>query len=401
MRRLRGAVEEGLRVASTFGYRPVGTPIFEATELFSRGVGDTTDVVTKEMYTFTDRGGRSLTLRPEGTAPVVRAFWESDLRQEPLPARLSYMGPMFRYDRPGKGRYRQFHQFGVEAIGDPEPEIDAEVISVAWHWLANLGVTGVSLQLNSIGDRECRPAYRDALLEYFRPHLDTLPELDRERLRRNPLRILDSKELVGTGLLERAPRTGDYLCPACRSAFDRVQAALSAYGIPFTLNPRLVRGLDYYVRTAFEVWHESLSGAQNSLFGGGRYDGLSELLGYPAAPGVGFAAGLERVVMLSPEPPGLSGPEVAVLAVQGGATAAISVAEELRAAGHAVLCDAGSRSLRAKLRWAERSGVRVVAILGESERQREVVTVRRLSASSQVEMPRAELTKQLGDLLVG
>lgn len=388
-----------MRVAAGYGYRPVATPIFEATELFSRGVGDTTDVVTKEMYTFLDRGGRSLTLRPEGTAPVMRAFWESELRQEPLPARLSYTGPMFRYDRPGKGRYRQFHQFGVEAIGDAEPEIDAEVVAVAWHWLANLGVTGVSLQLNSIGDQACRPAYRDALLEYFRPHLDSLPELDRERLRRNPLRILDSKDLVGTRLLEGAPRTADYLCPACRTAFERVEAALGAYGIPFTVNHRLVRGLDYYVRTAFEVWHESLSGAQNSLFGGGRYDGLSELLGYPPAPGVGFAAGLERVVMLSGAMPPVAGPEVAVLAAQDGSAVAISVAEELRAAGVPTLCDAGGRSLRAKLRWAERNRVLVVAILGESERQRGVVTVRRLSDGSQVEMPRSEFARRLGDFV--
>ncbi len=400
--RMARVLDAGLEVASGFGYRQVETPIFEATELFVRGVGDSTDVVTREMYTFADRGGRSLTLRPEGTAPVVRAFWESDLRQAPLPVRLSYAGAMFRYDRPGKGRYRQFHQFGVEAIGDSEPELDAEVIAVAWRWLQGLGVEGISLQLNSIGDQECRPAYRQALLDYFEPLASQLPALDRERLRRNPLRVLDSKELAASGLLEGAPRTVDHLCSSCREAFERVRLALTAYGIPFQMNHRLVRGLDYYVRTAFEVWHEQLQGAQNSLFGGGRYDGLSELLGYPPAPGVGFAAGLERVAMLAPTVPAGPPPALAVLsAPPADPGAAIAAADRVRRRGIQVLCDAGGRSLRAKLSWAERAGVRGVLILGESELERRTVTARLLADRTQVELPLRALEEAVPAWLEG
>ncbi|MHB1524724.1 MAG: histidine--tRNA ligase [Candidatus Dormibacteria bacterium] len=397
---LERAVAVGMKIAAEYGYQRLETPIFEATELFVRGVGDTTDVVRREMYTFSDRGGRSLTLRPEGTAPTVRAFWESDLRQAPLPVRLSYAGPMFRYDRPGRGRYRQFHQFGVEVLGDTEPELDAEVIALAWRWLGALGIQGTSLQLNSIGDAECRPRYREALLKHFEPHLAQLPELDQERLRRNPLRILDSKELDSEELLAGAPRTADFLCSGCHEAFERVQRALDAYQVPFALNPRLVRGLDYYVRTTFEVWHEDLHGAQNSLFGGGRYDGLSELVGYPAAPGVGFAAGLERVVMLAPEGARPQPPAVYVLAAHAAATAVvIELSGRLRAAGHGVVCDAGRRSLKAKMRGAERSGGELVVILGESELAAGTATVRRLGDGYQAEIPQTELEGQVGALV--
>ncbi|MDA8393936.1 MAG: histidine--tRNA ligase [Candidatus Dormibacteraeota bacterium] len=398
--RLNRVLAAGLQVAQAHGYRQIETPIFESTDLFVRGVGESTDVVTREMYTFPDRGGRSLTLRPEGTAPVVRAFWESPLRQDPLPVRISYAGPMFRYDRPGKGRYREFHQFGVEVLGESEPEVDAEVIGLAWRWLERLGVSGTSLQLNSLGDRECRPAYRAALLEFFEPRMAALPELDRERLRRNPLRVLDSKELAGAGILDQAPRTLDHLCSGCREAFERVQEALEALGIPFAVNHRLVRGLDYYARTAFEVWHQELAGAQNALFGGGRYDGLSELLGYPPLPGVGFAAGLERVAMISAPPPAPMGPELAVLsAPPADQKAAVALADRLRAAGMAVLLDAGVRGLRAKLSFAERSGVRLALILGESELRGRTVTVRRMSGRTQASVPLEGLEERLRALL--
>ncbi len=386
----------GWLVASTFGYRAIATPMFEATELFVRGVGDTTDVVRREMYTFPDRSGRSLTLRPENTAPVLRAFGESSLRELPPPVRLSYAGPMFRYDRPGRGRYRQFHQFGVEAVGDSEPELDAEVIAVAWDWLGELGLGGISLQLNSIGDATCRPGFRQALLDHFASHLDQLPELDRERLRRNPLRILDSKDSDTEELMATVPRTLDYLCDDCREAFERVQSALNAYHIPFQLNPRLVRGLDYYVRTTFEVWHEDLQGAQNALFGGGRYDGLSELLGYPAAPGVGFAAGLERVVMLAPPGPAPRGPQVVVCSAQPpGAEIAIDLGQRLRRDGLSVLCDVGRRSLKGKMRAAERSGAAAVGILGEDELKTKRVTLRRLSTGEQLEVRFEDASAQL------
>lgn len=385
-----------MRVASSFGYRQIATPIFEATELFTRGVGDTTDVVRREMYTFPDRSGRSLTLRPESTAPVLRAFGESSLRELPPPVRLSYAGPMFRYDRPGRGRYRQFHQFGVEAVGDGEAELDAEVIAVAWDWLSELGLGGISLQLNSIGDARCRPAYRQALLDHFAPHLAQLPELDRARLGRNPLRILDSKEPGTEELMATAPRTLDFLCEDCRDAFERVQSALRAYHIPFELNPRLVRGLDYYVRTTFEVWHEDLLGAQNALFGGGRYDGLSELLGYPAAPGVGFAAGLERVVMLAPPGPSLAPPQVVVCSAQPTAVPlAIDLAQKLRRDGLTVLSDVGRRSLKGKMRAAERSGAGAVGLLGDDEVKAQRVTLRRLSTGEQLTVRPEEVAVQV------
>ncbi|HVC39721.1 MAG TPA: histidine--tRNA ligase [Candidatus Dormibacteraeota bacterium] len=390
------ATEIGMGIAESFGYRELATPIFEATELFVRGVGDTSDVVRREMYTFPDRSGRSLTLRPENTAPVLRAFGESSLRELPPPVRLSYAGPMFRYDRPGRGRYRQFHQFGVEAVGDAGAEMDAEVIAIAWDWLSALGLGGVSLQLNSIGDRVCRPAFRQALLDHFRPHLEQLPELDRERLARNPLRILDSKDPQTAQLMETVPRTLDFLCDECRDAFDRVQLALRAYRIPFQLNPRLVRGLDYYVRTTFEVWHEDLQGAQNALFGGGRYDGLAELLGYPAAPGVGFAAGLERVVMLAPPGPAPRQPQVVVCSAQAAAVPlAIDLAQRLRRDGLTVLCDVGRRSLKGKMRSAERSGAGAVALLGEEELKAERVTLRQLSSGEQLELRPEETSGQL------
>ena len=385
-----------MRVASSFGYRQIATPIFEATELFTRGVGDTTDVVRREMYTFPDRSGRSLTLRPESTAPVLRAFGESSLRELPPPVRLSYAGPMFRYDRPGRGRYRQFHQFGVEAVGDGEAELDAEVIAVAWDWLSELGLGGISLQLNSIGDAQCRPAYRQALLDHFAPHLAQLPELDRARLGRNPLRILDSKEPGTEELMATAPRTLDFLCEDCRDAVERVQSALRAYHIPFELNPRLVRGLDYYVRTTFEVWHEDLLGAQNALFGGGRYDGLSELLGYPAAPGVGFAAGLERVVMLAPPGPSLAPPQVVVCSAQPTAVPlAIDLAQKLRRDGLTVLSDVGRRSLKGKMRAAERSGAGAVGLLGDEEVKAQRVTLRRLSTGEQLTVRPEEVSLQV------
>ncbi|MGH7611200.1 MAG: histidine--tRNA ligase [Candidatus Dormibacteria bacterium] len=386
----------GLAVANSYGYQQMATPIFESTELFARGVGDTTDVVRKEMYTFTDRGGRSLTLRPENTAPVLRAFQESELRQLPAPVRLSYSGPMFRYDRPGRGRLRQFHQFGVEVIGDQDPEVDAEVIAVAWDWLSRLGVQGVTLELNSLGDSQCRPQYRQALLQHFAPHLATLPQLDQERLRRNPLRILDSRELDSAELLASAPASEDYLCDDCRAALARVRSALDAYAIPYRMNPRLVRGLDYYVRTTFEVWHQQLQGAQNALFGGGRYDGLSELLGYPPAPGVGFAAGLERVAMMAPGLPQAAPVQVAVVSTRPEDLApALAVARRLRQEGFRVLTELGPKSLRSKMRFAERSGAEAVCILGEEEEQQGVASLRQLSSGEQLRLPQEELGTQL------
>ncbi len=265
-------------VAGRHGYQLVDTPMFEATELFARGVGSGTDIVDKEMYTFTDRGGRSMTLRPEGTAPVLRAALGARLEQQRRPVRLHYAMPMFRYDRPQAGRYRQFHQVGIEVIGDRDPCYDAEVIEVGWRFMAELRIEGVDLQVNTLGDREDRLRYRAALVEYYTPLRDRLCDDCQRRLDDNPLRLLDCKR--DAQYVDGAPLIGDHLGAASRAYFDSVRAHLDDAGIPYTHNQRLVRGLDYYAHTAFEYWHRSLEGAQNALGGGGRYDGLAEELGF-------------------------------------------------------------------------------------------------------------------------
>ena len=399
---LRAATALGLVVAARYGYQEIATPMVEPTELFARGVGETTDIVSREMYTFPDRGGRSLTLRPEGTAPVLRAYGEAALHQGPRPLRLSYAGPMFRYDRPGKGRYRQFHQFGVEAVGDAAPELDAEVIAVAWEWLGAVGLVGTSLQLNSIGDGACRPAYRQALVEHLRPSADRLSELDRQRLERNPLRLLDSKDPDTLALLAGMPEVGEFLCAGCREALERVADTLDAYGIPYQRNPQLVRGLDYYQRTTFEIWHASLEGAQNALCGGGRYDGLSELLGYPPAPGVGFAAGLERIVALAAAPAAAVPAPVAVLTLAAAAVpAAVRLSQQLRRAGSAVTADLGPRSVKAKMRAADALGARVVCLLAAGEVDGDTVAVRDLRSGAQRSVAMAEVPQAVAAVLAG
>ncbi len=400
--RLRRVEASGLAAAARFGYREIATPVIEPTELFTRAVGDTTDIVTHQMYTFTDLGGRSVTLRPEGTAAVLRAFAEGPLRQAPRPVRLSYTGPMFRHDRPGRGRYRQFHQLGVEAIGEADPELDAEVIAVAWSWLADLGVSGTSLRLNSIGDATCRPAFRAALLDHLTPHAAGLSPLDQERLRRNPLRLLDTKDPDLLSLLAAGPTIATHLCPACREALARVEAALEEYGVPYQIEPQLVRGLDYYVRTAFEVWHAGLEGAQNALLGGGRYDGLLGTLGYPDAPGVGFAAGLERISLLAA---GSAAPAIATIAVCSLGPAAVAVAvrlaDALRRLGCTVVADLGPRSARAKLRRADASGATVACLVGDDEVGRKTVTVRDLRAATQAEVAVADAPATAAALVAG
>src|SRR3989475_7110413 len=284
-------------VAERFGYQRIETPIFEATDLFVRGVGEATDIVSKEMFTFSDRGGRSLTLRPEGTAPIVRAYFDAGMQLQPQPVRLYYMGPYFRSERPQAGRFHEFHQFGIETIGDASPLLDVEAIVLGWNWFAGLEIAGVTLHLNSIGDEVCRPAYRELLRDYFRPHLARLSEESRARFERNPLRLFDSKDPQDEALKRDAPRIVDHLCAPCAEAFGIVKEGLAAEEVPFELNPNLVRGLDYYTRTVFEYQHESLGGAQNSLGGGGRYDGLAAALGFRSTPGVGFAMGMDRTAM--------------------------------------------------------------------------------------------------------
>jgi len=384
-------------VAERFGYQEIQTPIIEPAELVERGVGDDTDIVSKELYKFQDPGRRWLVLRPEATAGVLRAYFEGNLNQGPQPARLYTQGPMFRHDRPQAGRYRQFHQFDVEAIGDDAPGLDAEVIELAWTWFRELGLSRVSLQVNSIGDSNCRPAYREALLAYYRPLRDQLCHDCQRRLESNPLRLLDCKE--DAGFREAAPKISAFLCDACRDAFDQVTAHLDAAGIAYTVNPLLVRGLDYYARTAFEFWHESLSGAQNALGGGGRYDGLAEAIGWPSTPGVGFAAGLDRVVlMLAEEGIEIVAPAAAdVLVVPDGEGLEIPAGVVGRIAREVLTAavDYTTRSLKAKMRSANRTGARWVLLLNADDSARKVVRLKEMASSDQVEVAWADLEEAL------
>ena len=384
-------------IAERFGYQEIETPIIEPAELVERGVGESTDVVTKELYKFQDPGKRWLVLRPEGTAGAVRAYFEGHLNQGPQPARLYLMGPMFRHDRPQAGRYRQLYQFDVEAIGDDSPAYDAEVIEIAWNWFKDLGLNGVNLQLNSIGDANCRPAYRQALLDYYRPLKDKLDADCQRRLEINPLRLLDCK--TDAKYAAEAPKVTDYLCDECRAAFAEVRRLLDAAGIEYRLNPRLVRGLDYYTRTAFEFWHEAIGGAQNALGGGGRYDGLAAELGWPATPAVGFAAGLDRTVAMMHEE-GIeivAKPPADVLVVPDGPDLAVAAAEVGRISRQVrpAMVDFSDRSLKAKMRAADRFGCRWVAIFNADEARRKVVQLREMASGEQREVAWQDLPEAL------
>jgi histidyl-tRNA synthetase len=367
-------VEGVLRdLARRYGYREIRTPVVEHTEVFQRGVGAGTDIVEKEMYTFLDRGGRSLSLRAEGTAPVVRAFLEHNLGAGGLPVRVYYICPIFRYDRPQAGRYRQHTQFGAEIIGSPEPAADAEVLSLAVRGLETLGLADVELHLNSVGDPVCRPRYLEALRDYFRPHLGELCDDCRRRFEIAPLRLLDCKKEHDRRIAAGAPRMLDYLCDACRAHFDGVQAHLGAMGITYRVDPGIVRGLDYYTRTAAEVFSGKI-GAQNAMFGGGRYDGLAEQLGGRPTPGVGFGMGLERVLLVLEQegvgvpadaPPDLfiaTGPSEDPARARRLAIAAHGLADRLRRAGLIADADVMGRSLSAQMRHANRVGARFALI---------------------------------------
>jgi histidyl-tRNA synthetase len=385
-----------------FGYQRIETPIFEATELFQRSAGDSSDIVAKEMYTFTDRGDRSLTLRPEGTAPIVRAYFDAGLDQEPQPVRLFYLGPYFRYDRPQAGRFREFHQFGIEAIGDSSPLLDVEAIMLGWNWFAALDVGGVSLHLNSIGDEVCRPAYRELLREYYRPHLSRLSEESRTRFEKNPLRLFDSKDPQDEALKREAPHIVDHLCAPCAEAFRLVKEGLASEEIPFELNPELVRGLDYYTRTVFEYQHASLGGAQNALGGGGRYDGLAAALGYRSTPGVGFAMGMDRTAIALRERKALTpaAPHVYAVALEAADEVYVfHLAATVRERGYRVVFDPGPARLDAKLRKAARRGARVALLVGPEEREKRQVVIRDMQAKTQTSVAEPELLSTIGQML--
>lgn len=363
-------------VAARFGYRRIDTPLFEDTSLFKRGVGTDTDIVQKEMYSFQDTGGEEVTLRPEGTAPVCRAYLEHGMSSWPQPVRLYYVGPMFRYERPQAGRYRQFHQFGVEVFGDESPEVDAEVIELGWLFLRDLGLTGLKLRLNSIGDAADRPRHLDALRGYYSARLADLPAIDRERLGRSPLRLLDSKEPQSQELAVQAPRSIDYLSDASARRWESVLRAVDRLKavypeLSYEVDHRLVRGLDYYTHTVFEIEPEGAQG-QSTLLGGGRYDGLMEVIGGPRTPGIGFAAGLERFILnLQKQGVGVdAGRAVNVVIVHLGeaaASVALELAAGLRRGGTAALMAPAGKSMKAQMRYADAVESRYALIIGDRE----------------------------------
>ena len=380
----RKVTQEAERLCALYGYRPIQTPVFEDTELFQRTSGAGSDVVQKEMYTFTDRSDRSLTLRPEGTAPICRAYLTHGLQQEPQPQKLYTIGPMYRYGRPGKGRYREHWQLSVEALGSDDPALDAEVIHLYDTLLRNLGVTDYTLELNSIGDRNCRPAYVEKLSAWLGARKDELDDDTRDKLQTSPLRALDNiaaKPAHVQEVLREAPAIGDSLCDACIAHFAEVRALLDELGVAYTLVPTLVRGLDYYTRTTWE-FIGPLAGANSTISGGGRYDGLIEEIGGPPTPGVGFGAGIERL-LLALEDAGVTAdpPRTDVfLAVEPGGPRALALRwlKELRDAGVAADTDYAGRSLKGQLTQAGRSGAHTTVIVGA-----EGATLRRQGAQDQ------------------
>ncbi len=360
-----------LAIARDYGYREMRTPVFEHTELFLRGVGETTDVVQKEMYTFTDKGGRSITLRPEGTAGAARCLLEHGLQNGPLPQKVAYLTSCYRYEKPQAGRLREFHQFGAECFGAAEPQADAELVALARTVLQTLGVTGVSLHLNSIGCPTCRAEYHKALKAYFSARREELCQTCQERLERNPMRILDCKSPVCREIAAGAPVMLDYLCADCAAHFGEVRACLTAAEIPFELDTGIVRGLDYYTRTVFEFVSDAL-GAQAVVCGGGRYDGLVEELGGPHLPSLGFAIGLERLLMIM-EAKGAALPESPRCEVyfapmgKEAVRACFALVTRLREGGVAAECDLTGRGLKAQMKYADKLGARYTVVVGDNE----------------------------------
>ncbi len=393
IRRHRLVEETAFEVASRYGFSEIATPVFEFTDVFKRTLGDTSDIVTKEMYTFETKGGDSITLRPEGTAGVARAFISGGLAQQ-TPLKFFYRGPMFRYERPQKGRQRQFHQIGAEILGVPTPQADVEVIALAAHVLKELKLTGnVTLELNSLGDIESRAAYRDELVKYFSARKDQLSQDSRDRLERNPLRILDSKDPGDKAAVADAPSFTDHLNELSRDFFKAVQDGLAAQDIAFKVTPALVRGLDYYGHTAFEFTTDAL-GAQGTVLAGGRYDGLIKQMGGPQTPGIGWAAGIERLSMLLSDLPPAKRPIAVIPIGEEEAKIALDITAKLRHAGFTV--DMGySGNMGKRMTRANKIKAVVALIIGSDEVRDGVATVRNLDTGDQVKVPFADLARHL------
>ena len=387
-----------LRIGERFGFHEMRTPVFEHTELFQRGVGDTTDVVQKEMYTFDDKGGRSITLRPEGTAGAVRAFLEHGLFNEPLPQKISYLTSCYRYEKPQAGRLREFHQFGVECFGAAEPAADAELIALANTIFETLELENIELEINSIGCPECRKNYHAALKAYFAAHEAQLCPTCHERLEKNPMRILDCKSPECQAIAADAPVVLDYICDDCRAHFETVQKHLDMMNIPYSINPKIVRGLDYYTRTVFEFVSTDI-GAQGTVCGGGRYDGLVEELGGPHIPSLGFGLGIERLLLTMhaqgvtfPQPDGC----LLYIAPMGerAALEASAIANELRLADFTVAYDLCGRSLKAQMKYAGKLGAQYTLVLGDNELDKEVYAVKNMQTGEVTEISADEFTEE-------
>ena len=391
---------KAVALARSYGFGRIDSPVFEDAGLFVRSVGEGTDIVEKEMYTFEGRGGDLVTLRPEGTAPVCRAYLEHGMHNLPQPVRMYYFCPVFRYERPQAGRFRQHHQFGVEVLGDPNPAVDAEVIELAWRLMHSLGLTDIQLFINSIGDKESRPRYIEELKSYYSGQHDTLCGDCRNRLERNPLRLLDCKVESCRALGEEAPRSVDHLDPESLDHWEKLRDYLSAMDIPFQIDHRLVRGLDYYTRTVFEIQPVD-AGGQSTICGGGRYDGLIEQLGGRPTPGIGFGSGLERLT-LNLKRSGVEVPEEPAptyLVANVGEAArlpALELASRIRRAGAGAMLSSGARALRGQMRQANALGIPFVVILGDDEISRGEVVIRDMQTSTQEAKPLAEFLASLG-----
>jgi len=387
------------RTAQLYGYQRLDAPVFEDSRLFARSVGEDTDIVTKEMYTFEDRGGNSITLKPEGTASICRAYLEHGLKNLPQPVKLYYIASIFRYERPQAGRYRQHYQFGYEAIGDDDPALDGEVIDMAWRFLASIKLHRLSLQINSIGCKKCRPNYVAALKSYYTSHTQELCPDCRKRLERNPLRLLDCKNEACLKIAGSAPKSASHLCPDCAEHFQQLERYLELLGLPFAVNNQLVRGLDYYTRTVFEIQPEG-GGAQSTLAGGGRYDDLIEELGGKPTPALGFAAGIERIILnlkkQKVEAPPLPKPPVFIAYIgEAAKNEAVKLAANLRRGDIGVIAALGDKSLKAQLRQANNLGVSHAVIIGEEEVRAGTVIVRDMASAEQKTIPIGKLQKEL------
>lgn len=382
-----------------YGFREVRTPMFESTELFNRGVGETTDIVQKEMYTFEDLGHRSITLKPEGTSPAVRAFIESHDYAEMQPTKYYYDTPCFRYERPQAGRLREFHQFGVETFGTPDMMADAEVIALASDFIKKIGIEDVELRINSVGCRECRPVYRKALQDYLRLYYEELSDISKDRFESNPMRIIDSKDITDQRIAKDAPYMLDYLCDDCKAAFEALKTNLDAMGISYVVDPRIVRGLDYYTKTAFEFVTTKI-GAQGTVCGGGRYDHLVEEIGGPSIPGVGFGLGKERLLILMEQndiivdDPNV--PDISVSFIGDKARLyALDLVHKLRACGVSAIIDTLNRNLKGQMKYANKLNARYSVVIGENEIEKGIVTLKNMNSGEQKEINAIDITKEI------